>query len=228
MGRNAFTKNVPEHTFATLNKESSYTRLAISPGVINKHYTPAQLQKIAEIVGEDGAIKYSASYYLLISIPTEKRLEIQQQLEDAGLYIAKHGAVVDMKACDFCDGEKMEAAAIMEALYKTFIGQAVPNRLRMNVNGCASACYNAMYDDIGLVYQQESFDVYVGAIPMGRHAQAGKLFAKNISVENIEAFLQAMLHIYNEFARENEPFHRFFKRTKVEAFWANLLVSHID
>ncbi|XRD26774.1 hypothetical protein AABM34_11095 [Lysinibacillus fusiformis] len=51
---NAFRQNIPDKTFETLNQQGGYSRLAVSPGIINKHYTPAQFQKIAEIVGEKG------------------------------------------------------------------------------------------------------------------------------------------------------------------------------
>ncbi|MEK5486685.1 precorrin-3B methylase [Lysinibacillus sp. FSL M8-0355] len=216
---NAFQKNVPDQTFETLNRHGEFTRLAVSPGIINKHYTPAQFQKIAEIVGEKGAIKYSASYSILVSIPTSAVTEAMQALREVGLYVAPSGPIIAMKACDFCDGEKMEAAPITEQLYHALEGIEVPARVRVNINGCASACYNAVYDDIGLVYQQESFDVYLGAVPMGAKAQAGTLFAKKVGVEHIEDFLLQMMNLYKEHARPNEPFFKFYRRTKSTEYW---------
>ena len=216
---NAFQKNVPDQTFETLNRHGEFTRLAVSPGIINKHYTPAQFQKIAEIAGEKGAIKYSASYSILVSIPTSAVTEAMQALREVGLYVAPSGPIIAMKACDFCDGEKMEAAPITEQLYHALEGIEVPARVRVNINGCASACYNAVYDDIGLVYQQESFDVYLGAVPMGAKAQAGTLFAKKVGVEHIEDFLLQMMNLYKEHARPNEPFFKFYRRTKSTEYW---------
>lgn len=216
---NAFQKNVPDQTFETLNRQGEFTRLAVSPGIINKHYTPAQFQKIAEIAGEKGAIKYSASYSILVSVPTSAVTEAMQALREVGLYVAPSGPIIAMKACDFCDGEKMEAAPITEQLYHALEGIEVPARVRVNINGCASACYNAVYDDIGLVYQQESFDVYLGAVPMGAKAQAGTLFAKKVSVEHIEDFLLQMMNLYKEHARPNEPFFKFYRRTKSTEYW---------
>ncbi|KOS68422.1 precorrin-3B methylase [Lysinibacillus contaminans] len=223
MTTNAFNHNIPEKTFAKLNSEGEYTRIAVSPGIINKHYTPAQFQKIAEVVGEGGAIKYSASYSILLSVPTVDLIRVKQELEQAGIYIAQQGMIVAMKACDFCDGDKMEAAAITEELFRQFEGMRVPSRLRMNMNGCASACYNAMYDDIGLVYQKESFDVYLGAVPMGKNAQAGELFAKRVPVQHIENLLQEIIMFYKEYARHEEPFHKFYKRTKTANYWQKLI-----
>ncbi|MFJ7666498.1 precorrin-3B methylase [Lysinibacillus sp. NPDC097195] len=219
---NAFRSNIPDCTFEKLNMDGDYTRLAISPGIINKHYTAAQLQKIAEVIGDNGAMKYSASYSMLLSVPTQTVQHVMSELEEAGLYIAEAGSVVAMKACDFCDGDKMEAASITEQLYHHFKGQTVPSRLRLNINGCASACYNAVYDDIGLVYQQDSFDVYLGAVPMGAQAKPGILFAKRISVQKIEGFLQHIITLYQNHARPNEPFHKFYRRTKSADYWETI------
>ncbi|MGE7840419.1 precorrin-3B methylase [Lysinibacillus sp. NPDC093712] len=219
---NAFRSNTPDRTFEKLNTNGNFTRLAVSPGIINKHYTPAQFQKIAEIVGESGAIKYSASYSILLSVPTIKVKEIINELQEAGLYIAKQGPIVAIKACDFCDGDKMEAAEITEQLYEALQKETVPSRLRLNINGCASACYNAVYDDMGLVYQKDSFDVYLGAVPMGANAKAGTLFAKRVSVQKIEGFLQQIIGLYQKYARPNEPFHKFYRRTNSAEYWQAL------
>lgn len=216
---NAFQKNVPDQTFETLSQHGEFTRLAVSPGIINKHYTPVQFQKIAEIVGEKGAIKYSASYSMLVSVPTSAVAEAVQAIQEAGLHIAPVGPSIVMKACDFCDGEKMEAVHITEQLYHTLERIQVPSRVRVNVNGCASACYNPAFDDIGLVYQNESFDVYLGAIPMGAKAQAGTLFAKRVGVEQIEDFLLQIISLYQEHARPHEPFYKFYRRTKSTEYW---------
>ncbi|MGE7693969.1 precorrin-3B methylase [Lysinibacillus sp. NPDC094177] len=219
---NAFRKNIPDKTFAKLNNNGDFTRLAVSPGIINKHYSPAQFQTIAKVVGETGAIKYSASYSIILSIPTVDVTDATKELQDAGLYVAKQGPSVAMKACDFCDGDKMEAAPITEQLYHSLEGITVPTRLRLNVNGCASACYIAVYDDIGLVYQKDSFDVYLGAVPMGPNAQAGTLFAKRVEVEHIEGFLKQIIELYKERARPNEPFYKFYRRTNSADYWEML------
>lgn len=220
---NAFSHNIPDKTFAKLNTEGVFTRLAISPGIINKHYTPAQFQKIAEIVGDKGAIKYSASYSILLAVPTTELTTIKRQLEEAGLYIAQQGNIVAMRACDFCDGDRMEAAPITEELFRKLEGITVPKRLCINMNGCASACYNAVYDEIGLVYQKDSFDVYLGAVPMGKQAQAGELFAKKVSVQYIEKLLQNIIKLYKENARVEEPFHKFYRRTKTADYWRTII-----
>ncbi|MEQ6355312.1 precorrin-3B methylase [Lysinibacillus sp. M3] len=221
---NAFRSNIPDKTFENLNINGDFTRLAVSPGIINKHYTPAQFQTIAKVVGEKGAIKYSASYSILLSIPTVEVEKTIEELEDAGLYVAKQGPIVEMKACDFCDGDKMEAAPITEKLYHSLKGITVPTRLRVNVNGCASACYNAVYDDIGLVYQKDSFDVYLGAVPMGANAKAGTLFAKKVGVELIEGFLKQIIELYQKHARPNEPFYKFYRRTNSADYWKDLIL----
>ena len=219
MKHQAFAKNKPDATFATLNASGEYSRLAVSPGIINKHYTAQQFATIARIIGEQGAIKYSASYVLLLTVPTAMLDEAIQALEEVGLMIVTGGAVVAMRACDFCDGEKMDAALATQVLYETIADQMVPRRVAVNVNGCASACYNPTYDDIGLVYQYNSFDIYLGAVPMGKDAKAGELFAKKVPIALVPSVVQIILDNYQYYAKEEEPFHRFYKRTKQEDFW---------
>jgi len=219
MKHQAFAKNKPDATFATLNASGEYSRLAVSPGIINKHYTAQQFATIARIIGEQGAIKYSASYVLLLTVPTAMLDEAIQALEEVGLMIVTGGAVVAMRACDFCDGEKMDAALATQVLYGTIADQRVPRRVAVNVNGCASACYNPTYDDIGLVYQHNSFDIYLGAVPMGKDAKAGELFAKKVPIALVPSVVQTILDNYQYYAKEEEPFHRFYKRTKQEDFW---------
>ncbi|HEY9569789.1 MAG TPA: precorrin-3B methylase [Metalysinibacillus sp.] len=219
MKQQAFVKNKPDATFATLSKEGDYTRLAVNPGVINKHYTPQQFATIAAVIGEEGAIKYSASYALLLSVPTARVEAATQALEAEGLLVMQSGPVVAMRACDFCDGEKMEAALATQLLYETIADEPVPRRVAVNVNGCASACYNPTYDDIGLVYQHNSFDIYLGAVPMGKDAQPGELFAKKVPIALVPSVVQAILANYKKYAKDSEPFHRFYKRTKHESFW---------
>lgn len=215
----AFAKNKPDATFATLSKEGDYTRLAVNPGIINKHYTPQQFATIATVIGEQGAIKYSASYALLLTVPTACVEAAIQALEAVGLMVVKSGPIVAMRACDFCDGEKMEAALATQLIYESVADTQVPRRVALNVNGCASACYNPTYDDIGLVYQHNSFDIYLGAVPMGKDAQPGELFAKKVPVALVPSVVQAILTNYNKYARASEAFHRFYKRTKHEDFW---------
>ncbi len=106
---NAFRSNIPDKTFEKLNHNGEFTRLAVNPGIINKHYTAAQFQKIAKVVGDTGAIKYSASYSMLLSIPTVDVARTIEELQDAGLYVVMPGPIVSMKACDFCDGDMMKA-----------------------------------------------------------------------------------------------------------------------
>ncbi|UZM97583.1 hypothetical protein OL548_20925 [Lysinibacillus sp. MHQ-1] len=52
---NAFRQNIPDKTFETLNQQGGFSRLAVSPGIINKHYTPAQFQKNSRNCRREGS-----------------------------------------------------------------------------------------------------------------------------------------------------------------------------
>lgn len=204
--------DMPEKTFATLRRTGDFTCLSIAPGIVNKHFTSAQLLTIAQIAGQTGAIKYSAAHRLLVTVETARLEEVEQAFEKVGLYIYPSGMNATFKWCDFCDGEKLEAKSVAEELFAEIEGYATISRVRIGFNACAEACYNAVYDDIALVYHNEAFDIWIGAVPMGRHAKAGHLIAKKVPATTITVLLQALLDFYNKEARPQEPFYRFAKR----------------
>ena len=54
---------------------------------------------------------------------------------------------------------------------------------------------------------------------MGAKAQAGTLFAKRVRIDHIEDFLLQIIRLYQNQARSNEPFYKFYRRTKMNADW---------
>ncbi|MEC1177119.1 precorrin-3B methylase [Metasolibacillus meyeri] len=210
---------MPTKTFATLKEQGDYTCLSVAPGIVNKHFTAQQLLTIAQLAGETGAIKYSAAHRLLVSVETARVEEVTAAFQEVDLYIYPAGNVATFKWCDFCDGEKLHAKDLAEQLFTEVEGLATKYRLRIGFNACASACYNAVYDDIALVYYQEQVDIWVGAVPMGRHAKPGKLVAKKVPAQDITGLLIALLNFYNTNAKDNEEFYKFAKRQQFFQEW---------
>ncbi|GLC88440.1 sulfite reductase [Lysinibacillus piscis] len=187
---------MPTKTFATLKEAEAFTRLAISPGIINKHLTGQQLRLLAELE-EIGAVKYSASHSLLLSVPTEQLEEVQHKLLAVKFYILPAGNCAVFKNCDFCDGEKMETLPFFTALFEKLEGYSTKRRLRIGYNACASACYNAVLDDIALIVKEDVADIYAGAIQMGKKANAGQLLYENIALTDVEPTLLKLIDTYN-------------------------------
>lgn len=216
--KQAISLPMPEHTYATLKKQGDYSYFSVAPGVINKHFTSEQLVKLAE-VSKNGALKYSASHTLLVTIPAEEETAALEQLIEAGLYIVPTGACAVLKCCDFCDGEQLEALPLAREMMQTIQGLPVKKRLRIGFNACASACYNAVYDDIALIYHDGCVDLLAGAVQMGRHAKPGRLLLKKIPEAHVIPIVQKLMNKYSEESQEKETFAVYIKRNPELAQW---------
>ncbi len=143
-------------------KVESIFELAVSPGVANKRITPEQMVAIAEVAGEQGTIEYTPHHQILLTIPTEDPSTITSKLQAVGLSLSPIGDVFQLKACDFCDGEKKDPIPYAEEIQSKLGGLKLPKELRLGVNGCGMACYGAVNEDIGIVFRKGKFDLFIG------------------------------------------------------------------
>ncbi|UFJ41472.1 precorrin-3B C(17)-methyltransferase [Brevibacillus humidisoli] len=200
-------------------RQQSIFECAVSPGVVNKKWTPQQMVLLAEVAGDKGEIEYTPHHQMILRIPTEDPSAITAQLREAGLLLMPVGDVVQIKACDFCDGEKKDAIPYAEELNRLMGGLQAPKELKLGVNGCGMACYGAVKEDIGIVYRKGAFDLFLGAKSVGRNAHPGVPVAEGIPSEEIVPLLERIVTRYREEAFPNERFHKFFKRVgEIEGF----------
>lgn len=192
----------------------SIFEFAISPGVVNKNFTPKQLMTIAGVVGEKGTIKYTTDHQMHVEMLTEDPEDIIQKFTNTELLLQPVGSVLTVKACDFCDGEKKGAIPYAEELQEILGGMEMPKELKLGVNGCGMACYGAVKDDIGIVFRQGKFDLFIGGKTVGRTAHAGQPVAEGIEPDQIVPIVEGIIHEYKEKGHPNERFFKFFKRVK--------------
>lgn len=192
---------------------------AVSPGLVNKHFTPQQLIAISEAAGERGTIEYTPHHYVLLKTETSNPQPIIEKLKEAGLSLAPTGDVVTIKACDFCNGDKGDAIPYTEQLGRELGGLDVPKELRIGVNGCGMACYGAVNEDIGIVYRKGAFDLFLGAKVVSRTAHPGVYVAEGIPPERVVPMLTGIVEEYRESGHPNERFFKYFKRVgEIEGF----------
>ncbi len=203
-----------EKVAAPKKQTTERLEVAVSPGVVNKTFTPKQMMDLARIVGEQGMITYTADHYLKVTVETERPDDIVRELLEAGLTVAPTGNVCVIKACDFCEGEKKDAIPYAEQLHKQFGGMNLPKELRLGFNGCGMACYGAVHEDIGIVYRKGAFDLFLGGKTVGRNAHPGQLVAEGIRPDDIVETIARIIVQYKEEGYANERFHKFFERKK--------------
>lgn len=203
---------MPTKTFAKLKATDNFISLTVRPGIINKHLTGVQLHVLAQLADE-GAVKYSAGHNFIVSVHEEMLEEVVQRLTDVALYVVPPTPSAMMKCCDFCDGDELAALPIAEELLREIEQMPLKKRVRIGFNACTLACYNAVRDDLALIYHKGKFDIYGGAIPMGRRASSGEILARNIPEPYIIECVKKLLVHYN--TSDVEEFFRFIKKEKV-------------
>lgn len=187
---------------------------AVSPGVANKVMTPKQMHVLAEVVGEDGSFEYTPDHRFYVKVPTENPEHIVEKLRATGLYVMPMGDVLNVKACDFCYGEKAESIPYAEQIMESLGGLKLPKELHVGFNGCGMACYRAVFDDIGIVYRKKKFDLFIGAKPVGRTAHAAQPVAEGLEPDALIPLLTKIVEEYKEHAHPNERLFKYFKRVK--------------
>ncbi|WP_299510706.1 precorrin-3B C(17)-methyltransferase [uncultured Rummeliibacillus sp.] len=188
--------------------------LAVSPGVANKKFTPDQMMTLAMVVGEKGTMEYTPNHQIVLKIPTSNPEIITTKLKIVGFLLSPIGDVLTLKACDFCDGEKMGGIPYAEEIQEKLGGLKLPKELQIGFNGCGMACYKAVTDDIGIIYRKGKFDLFLGAKPVGRTAHPGQPVAEGIEPDKIVEVITNIVREYKENAHPNERLFKYFKRVK--------------
>ena len=192
----------------------SIFEVAISPGVANKFYSAEQLAFLSQLIKEKGTVEYTADHKMIVKIPTNHPQPLLEKLEQAQFLISPVGHVVNIKACDFCHGEKIEALPYAEQLEQQLGGLKVPMPLNIGFNGCSMTCYGAVFDDIGIIYRKRNFDLYIGAKSISKTAHAAKFVAEGIAMEELVPTVVRVVKEYQQNANNNERLYQYFRRQK--------------
>lgn len=199
--------------------QESILEFAVSSGLANKKFTAKQMSVLAEAVGDKGDIEYTPHHQLIVRVSVADPDQITRTLKNEGFLLSPIGDVVQMKACDFCNLEKVESLPYAEELNKLVGGLNVPKELKIGFNGCGMACYSAVSEDIGIVYRKEKFDLFLGGKTVGRNAHAAQPVAEGIEPEDLVSTIERIVDRYIHEGHPNERFHKFFKRVqKVEGY----------
>lgn len=203
--------SLPENQ-TVINPIVSIFELAVSPGVANKQFTPKQMVTLAEVVGSEGTMEYTTHHQIHLKIPTTSPDEITEKLTDVGFLLEPIGDVFQLKACDFCEGEKKDSIPHAEELHQKLSGLELPKELKVGFNGCGMACFGAVNEDIGIIFRKGKFDLFLGAKTVGRTAHAGQPVAEGIEPDKIVEIIENIIYEYKEKGHPNERFFKYFKR----------------
>lgn len=197
---------------ATTSAPKRILEIAVSPGVANKKFNAAQLTMLAQVIGEEGEMEYTTSHEMTVRTVTENPTQIVDMLRSHGLRVLPVGEVIKVKACDFCDGEKVDGIPFAEQIANRLAGLSVEKELRIGFNGCAMSCYGAVHEDIGLVFRKGKFDLFLGGKTTGRNAMPAARVAEGIPAAEMPDLLEKIVQTYRDQAYPGERFYKFFQR----------------
>ncbi|MBX6396465.1 MAG: precorrin-3B C(17)-methyltransferase, partial [Alicyclobacillaceae bacterium] len=122
-------------------RQDAVLEVAVRPPLASGRFSAAQWAGMAALVGPEGHIQWSPDQELLLRIPGGDPVHVQTSLLALGVRVSPTGDVLRVATCDFCEGEKEEAAAWAARLVERFDGRPLPRGLTVAVNGCGMACY---------------------------------------------------------------------------------------
>jgi len=178
--------------------------LVNSPGGV---LTGKQLRVMAEIIGEEGVIKYTRRMASLLLIPKEKVGIALEQLQAVGLRVANlHKSVRNIAACPgkgFSPNSRGDTLGLAKALDEAFYGTILPWDFKIGISGCPRNCTGVQCNDLGLMAEPRGkYSLWIGGSESGMNPKHGTLVRKGISREQVIPVVQRILETYAAGAKE--------------------------
>ncbi|SET03461.1 Nitrite and sulphite reductase 4Fe-4S domain-containing protein [Oceanobacillus limi] len=197
-----------------MKKTNKYIQLAVNGGIgFGAKLTPKQLMTLGEYLDGDTEIELTTLQQLIVQIPKEELEEAKRKFDEVGLHYYKVGKFVkNLRTCNFCKGEEEEGMPVAKELNKRIAGQEVPFTLRPAYTGCPIGCGEPLINDIGVIKDKDTYELYIGGISKGREAQPAKLVKANLDPGELYLLVDQILEIYRENGKKREKFYRFVDR----------------
>lgn len=193
---------------------------AITPHIPGGFTTPETLEKIAAVARKyKGVLKITSGQRIMITnLQEADLLTIWQELgmEPAikGHYTVKN---VEMCPAGFCKRSKHNTIGIGMKISRKFHGAEMPNRTKIGVAGCRSACGSVYSKDVGVIADVTGFIVTAGG-SAGYNPRLADIIAKDITEQEAFDLVEKILTYYKETAEFGEKLGPFIDRIGLETF----------
>ncbi|WP_100012894.1 nitrite reductase [Lentibacillus sediminis] len=198
--------------------------LAVNGGIgFGAKLKPKQLAALGKYLDDDTEIELTTLQQLIVQIPEDELEEAKKEFEKADLHYYKVGKYVkNLRTCNFCKGEEEEGMPVAKELNRRIAGQEVPFTLRPAYTGCPIGCGEPLINDIGVMKDKDTYELYIGGISKGREAKPGHLVQAGLQPEELYQMVDRILEIYRENGKKREKFHRFVERYGMEQIMEGL------
>ena len=198
---------------------------AIVPHFVAGLITPEQLRKLADVAEKynASAIKITAAQRMAIVGFQEDDIDkVWNDLGEAKMRPAAAGGlcVRSIKICpgsSFCKRGLQDSVGIGAQLDTLFSGKVLPSKLKMGVSGCPNSCGDSHTRDIGIIGGGKGWMVVVGG-KGGIKPRLGDKIALSIPTDNIIAFVEKIVSVYENNAEKKERLGDYIDRIGLETF----------
>ncbi|MBH0157198.1 MAG: nitrite reductase [Bacillota bacterium] len=198
--------------------EGKLVRLAVNGGIgFGAQLSPKQLLLLSKYLPEDSEIELTTFQQLIIQVPEDNLEQIRNELELIGLSCYSVGNYVkSLRTCGFCKGAEEEGMPVAIELNNRIAGKEVPFTLRPAYTGCPTACGEPLVNDIGVIKQRDTFDLYLGGKANGLDARTGQLFKNNLQPNELFKLVEQIIDIYAKNGKRREKFSKFLNRFGID------------
>jgi len=195
-----------------------YIPLAVNGGIgFGAKLKPKQLAILGNYLDDETEIELTTLQQLIVQIPEEELEEAKRNFDEVGLYYYKVGKYVkSLRTCNFCKGEEAEGMPVAKELNRRIAGQEVPFTLRPAYTGCPIGCGEPLINDLGVMKDGDTYELYIGGLSKGREAKPGQLVKENLQPEELYHLVEQILDIYRDNGKKREKFYRFVDRFGIE------------
>jgi NAD(P)H-nitrite reductase large subunit len=214
---------MPEKGAAVQRDMETYAIIPYIPGGL---LDPATLRKIADV-----AEKYQVK---IIKMNSEHRIgfygvkedDIDAIWDDLGM---ESGGFIGkcVRAAKFCTGTTsckkgyQNTVEMGLRIDKTFHKMKTPHKVKISLSGCTSSCAESNVRDIGLIGTPKGWKMLVGGT-CGLQTKKGKLFARNLSDDQVIDYIGKILDYYKEKGIERRM-GAFIDKIGFEKFYHEIL-----
>lgn len=189
-------------------------KIAVNGGIgFGAKLNSKQLLTLSKYMSEDEELELTTFQQLYIEIPEDKKEEIIEEFQKAGLACYPVGNFVkSLKTCNFCKGEIVEGMPVAKELNRRIAGKPVPFTIKVAYTGCPIGTAEPMLSDIGVMKVRDHYNLYAGGNAKGKDAEVGLLLIENLTPEELYDAVEKIIAVYSEMGKKRETFHKFFKR----------------
>lgn len=205
--------------------EDELRRFAVTPGVGQVFFTPAQLAAVADAAGAEGRVEMNTFQQLIVHTALPQAEDL---VRAAGLSVYAVGHVVkNLRTCTFCMGEYNDGLPAAQEVDAAVAGSQIPYTLKIGYSGCSRNCGEATLQEIGIVRvdertapSPETYDIYVGGRTGTLEPLVGTQVGAGVRRADLTGTVQALLQVYRDQARRRERFAKLVQRVGAAPFAA--------